>query len=1205
MNSSRFPFSNRQQIFKITNDLSSLLAIGTLNFINIPHDAFDLNGIKVNWNSSWKWLDLCILELLEVNSYNPIWNNLRFLINTGYCKATFKVFRARHIDFPICKVRLYAVPTDIDGYRFINDWRLKLSLKLHTAKKYKTFWYQLLPLIDFNHKSWTLLDGPMILIDSRYISAPTWKNGDEIKRWINQESFIPSSNSGSYSFVDTVKRIYNSVQPPDLSTYINQLSVDKIHLNADELIVNVLNSHKIDGVTTQLYPYQIRSVLQMFKQETIPRAEILSNFISLHQVNNSKPYYYDVSMDRFYSKPQLYQLPKGGILAENMGLGKTLICLSLICLTKFDMPSIPTDILLYDDNSQNKTKLKSLAELCATSINQKSLPWKIYTDELSPSIVHRLEKPGFFKIPLRQWTDSMHKLRSSSMLENNQINAEGTIYKTIYLSNSTLIIVPDNLFSQWVGEIRKHLSDGFLNKLFVSSQIKDEITLPHAKYSGIFPRDPFELLKYDLVLATTTSLSKAQNSGCNSMEALFWKRLIIDEGHSVNSKSSRISYLCESILSERRWAVSGTPTSGLTNLYMDEDLTEGHNTNHNQKRKYIVKNQFSEKADLIKLGAIVGNFLRLEPYHLQPKLWNLSVVKPVELGAYGSDVNLINLLNHVMVRHVQVDMDIQLPQLHHEVVFIEPSLQNKLAVNLFTAVLAVNAVSSERTGVDYMFDSSNKRELSLLITNLQRATFHWTGFKQHDIESLIDVCNTYLEKQRKTNMFNSYDVELLKKSIEISKFALNSARWRTSSLVHEMNYYVIGMGKPYVKYFGIGSDRNLAVFGAAQINAVQEFVYKNRLTDTTKDKLDELSKIFWQTYWRDNVKRNEIRFNRQDSNLEFGSRVSAEQIENSMNTPKIAMSKVNHKKVEESNFIKPPISMEDIDAETLSFKSNKDARILGTASAKLSYLGSRLLEHRARGIKSLVFFEFEDSAYHLLELLDVLGVPYILYANFIKPAARAKSLSDFTNYHGGGISLIMDLKLAAHGLTIIAATHVYFINPVWKKSLEAQAIKRAHRIGQTKDVYVETLILKDTLEEEIYKQSSQTSGKFLMDNLMMQKYILQHNFLTIRSDELEYVPFIAPTNINERLAENDDPGQEYTMGIHSDQVNFEQGSMNRQWDVRVFTSDNLEKINQVKAKKLRGEMDLNELIDENEREIENGRKLTKVTSDEPRKRVRF
>ena len=56
-----------------------------------------------------------------------------------------------------------------------------------------------------------------------------------------------------------------------------------------------------------------------------------------------------------------------------------------------------------------------------------------------------------------------------------------------------------------------------------------------------------------------------------------------------------------------------------------------------------------------------------------------------------------------------------------------------------------------------------------------------------------------------------------------------------------------------------------------------------------------------------------------------------------------------------------------------------------------------------------------------------------------------------------------------------AATKVILLDPVsgsyeFRKNTEGQAIGRAHRTGQTKQVSVVRFIIKDTIEEEIYKE---------------------------------------------------------------------------------------------------------------------------------------
>src|SRR5271154_6298188 len=79
------------------------------------------------------------------------------------------------------------------------------------------------------------------------------------------------------------------------------------------------------------------------------------------------------------------------------------------------------------------------------------------------------------------------------------------------------------------------------------------------------------------------------------------------------------------------------------------------------------------------------------------------------------------------------------------------------------------------------------------------------------------------------------------------------------------------------------------------------------------------------------------------------------------------------------------------------------------------------------------------------------------------PARRSQYIVTFNSSPHYRV-LIMETKVAAHGLNVTAASRVFFLNACWQKTVERQAIKRAHRIGQTKEVFVETLVLKDTIE---------------------------------------------------------------------------------------------------------------------------------------------
>ena len=62
---------------------------------------------------------------------------------------------------------------------------------------------------------------------------------------------------------------------------------------------------------------------------------------------------------------------------------------------------------------------------------------------------------------------------------------------------------------------------------------------------------------------------------------------------------------------------------------------------------------------------------------------------------------------------------------------------------------------------------------------------------------------------------------------------------------------------------------------------------------------------------------------------------------------------------------------------------------------------------------------------------------------------------------------LVSLKAGGTGLNVTAADHVFLLDPWWNPAVEEQAFDRAHRIGQTKPVFVHRLVANDTVEERI------------------------------------------------------------------------------------------------------------------------------------------
>jgi SNF2 family DNA or RNA helicase len=62
---------------------------------------------------------------------------------------------------------------------------------------------------------------------------------------------------------------------------------------------------------------------------------------------------------------------------------------------------------------------------------------------------------------------------------------------------------------------------------------------------------------------------------------------------------------------------------------------------------------------------------------------------------------------------------------------------------------------------------------------------------------------------------------------------------------------------------------------------------------------------------------------------------------------------------------------------------------------------------------------------------------------------------------------LISLKAGGVGLNLTAAGYVFLLDPWWNPAVEAQAIDRAHRIGQNKAVFAYRLIARDTVEEKM------------------------------------------------------------------------------------------------------------------------------------------
>jgi len=117
----------------------------------------------------------------------------------------------------------------------------------------------------------------------------------------------------------------------------------------------------------------------------------------------------------------------------------------------------------------------------------------------------------------------------------------------------------------------------------------------------------------------------------------------------------------------------------------------------------------------------------------------------------------------------------------------------------------------------------------------------------------------------------------------------------------------------------------------------------------------------------------------------------------------------------------------------------------------------------AEGRRILLFSQFTSMLDLMKPPLTAAGIPFVELRG--DTADRAVPVRRF---EAGEVPLfLISLKAGGRGLNLTAADTVIHYDPWWNPAVEDQASDRAHRIGQTRPVFVYKLIAADTVEERI------------------------------------------------------------------------------------------------------------------------------------------
>ncbi|KAK7932393.1 hypothetical protein PG985_003105 [Apiospora marii] len=967
------------------------------------------------------------------------------------------IFRAKWIQLGVRNhtVRVYVLPHDVD----------RISIDRQGAKLFKALG-ALLQQMDYSPATW---------------------NGRE-------RHDASDSDAKEDDHLSLLKR-FNKFPSPDPQIHHVTNPVDQ------GLIRDVLNSD-IFGVKTTLIPIQRKSAAEMLRRELAP-GRVLDPRLLQRTDQTGNVWYSDFVKGEVLREPRYYDAVRGGLLCEEMGLGKTLICLSVICATK-GMPTTAPEP--YAVNNPRREKNACLMDMAAAAVNRYSVAWRQRQDQFQdiPAMcieaLERNKNRAFYRLEPAVNTLVQPRRGKRTGTSHSQYGRE------VQFTSSNLVIVPNNLVRQWQKEIKKHTVG--LSTL-VLEDLKSEIP-------------PASILKtYDIILISKSRVEKIerdrdtdQGYEISILQGLRFKRCIIDEGHGLGNGSRQwktdFMVLLDALEIDIRWVVTGTPTKGLYGVSIPlepnpvDRRSKGTEKGASQDQNETPAAQ--ERDDLLRIGNIAAKFLKVRPWSNTKHEagdtqadWSVYVLQPQHSKkSRGSIHCLETTLKSLMVRHRLSDVEAALPPVHTRNVILEGSYQDKLALNLFSMMIIFNSVQSQRTDADYFFHTKQRSALLQLVSNLKQASFFGGVFySDEEIDHALERAEEFLVKKKVP--ISDLDRALLTDAITFGKVASENGLKYVSNTYHALPLYL--------EHFPGGNDR------AKAWSLVDEDPQDGEPVCTDAGLIQALQKFLNPMIDAPNslqVMMDSGTMDRQGLSEQTRMLNAAGSIQGEPTSSTLAGSTavgVDHHSIAQSQKASTQANQEEDAVDKIPPHGDIEiaaalakTRIVSTVSAKLTYLIDSIVKYQSEE-KIIVFFENDNIAYYLAQVLEILQVQHLIYTRQgLNAQRRGQYIQTFLENDKFRVCL-MDLSQAAFGLDMRTASRIYFLTPVLNPQVEQQAIGRARRLTQPKPISVETLVLKGSIEEliverrEAIPQAEHRKIKSILDDKPIHDWILNARIL--------------------------------------------------------------------------------------------------------------
>ncbi|KAI6150586.1 hypothetical protein BKA82DRAFT_4388616 [Pisolithus tinctorius] len=1091
--------------------LEDLFAVGTITVaVHSKGVSCDASG-----NSSWR-----MLPEPSKRPQDPLLLGLGFLAHNLFLRATCKLNCSGQVLF----IRVYLIPHDLPN--------VQERLRCRSAaviKEGRCYLHNVLSLINCNPRLWNAEEP---ILSSEY------------------DHFLPRKLDNR-----TMAEIYSDLNSPVVPSKCVPLARE------------IADGKPVWGLRSRLYDYQRCSVAVMIEKELshLPVPDPL--YLAVTSMHGGQ-YYFRPSDGTILRELPMVAPGRGGILCEELGTGKTIMILALILSTigqlpqpeesMFDFRPVLTPLayrhFALPDCVTARTRaglepsdvynIPSLVDILLHYIRSRSQAssWCEYEDTLEGTSLWPLlhgNTPFYHHYDVNLAADIFGSSRSRSQVELGP--------RVMYLSAATLVVVPLTLLGQWDREIQKHCHPNARVLIVRQSDVLPAAKILATNYDLIVMSDVrFCRESRNKKVARLHALprctcpcfegSRIPNCRCpgdtqvTPLLQVRWKRLVVDEGHIAGNVSATINYFVKELSIERKWIVTGTPTSNMLGLSLgctkegwetdpSGSPNSGNNSDCNTPEDTTPSSADTsvriwsryDTANLRKLNTMIADFLAIPQFrtdhksfgvHVSSRLCNRRGPQP-----FATDI-LSQVMHMVMVRHRVQDLekDVVLPPMKHEFVYMDLSEYALKSFNAMQAAVAINAIDSERQGPDYIFHPSKTRELQIAMDNLSQGMFWSASNILYNVDQICQEAQSFRTRALQRRIPKE-EYELLEGALTHAAAAASDTLWRAIQKHEDVPFKVTGLDTGIYEAWTRGDlkakSREVDLMHSNRLIELRDLVYVRPLM-SPQNLICEGIKL--NAEGARPLEPSQARESTHAGTIKSVTEVFNEEMETLKRKAKLACSSQLPRHTEGSAESEHLPSQSPPYLPNLGLLQNSPlsgVRVGPSLSTKLNYILTEALRYSADE-KFLIFSKSPLTLAHVAEGLTLFGVKYLRYTCDMQPALREQAVMTFESSDTYRLFLI-ELKLGARGLNLVSASRVIFCEPVWHPDVESQAIKRVHRIGQLNRIIVKTLVIRGTAEEAMLARRQHLSCREQVPKMTaesgMRQFMENPQFLSIVSSE--------------------------------------------------------------------------------------------------------